>query len=161
MSSWVSMNRNFCIAIFSVLINRWWYKRSKLIDDQYWFYFDIQKKTNKTNSVSGLVSTFFFWSAKRTLGCAVCTYCLLFCLPTSRIYLKENGTYYNCMLSFSDIFRSLNSWKFSPLHYCKKSCRRVSPSKTVAFRTSDDIKIQYYLCTLKDIPIKMRQTNNT
>ena len=152
------MNRNFCIAIFSVLINSWWYKRSKLIDDQYWFYFDIRKKTNKTNSVSGLVSTFFFWSAKRTLGFAVCTYCLLFCLPTSRIYLNErknekNGTYYNCMLSFSDIFRSLNSWKFSPtLHYCKKSCRRVSPSKT-AFRTSDDIKIQYYWCNLKYIPI--------
>ena len=150
------------MAIFSVLIR---YKRSKLIDDQYWFYFDIQKKTNKTNSVSGLVSTFFFWSAKRTLGFAVCTYCLLFCLPTSRIYLNErknekNGTYYNCMLSFSDIFRSLNSWKFSPtLHYCKKSCRRVSPCKT-AFRTSDDIKIQYYLCTSKDIPIKMSQTNN-
>ena len=37
----------------------------KVKADQYWFYFDIQKKTNKTNSVSGLVSTFFFFGRQK------------------------------------------------------------------------------------------------
>ena len=121
------MNTNFCIAIFSVLIYKI-IKKSKLIVNRCWFNFDIQKKINKTNSVSGLVSTFFFFGRQKgPLGmqCARIA-CYSACQPheynvvewkNKKIYKK--GTYYNCMLSFSDIFRSLNSWKFSPT-YCKK-----------------------------------------
>ena len=64
----------------------------KVKADQYWFYFDIQKKTNKTNSVSGLVSTFFFLVGKKDPWvCSV--HVLLAILPANLTNIPERKWY--------------------------------------------------------------------